>query len=114
MQKRKLNRHKLSKLWEEGGREPSKWCNQYLIKKGENYLLVEEATWYCYLVYLLSLPLILAILLLTFLYKTLEKTLMLVDKPIRPLAAAHLSLFTKKKYRTDLIYSNEVTRYDDC
>lgn len=114
MIKRKLNKDKVAKAWEDGGRIPSKWCNVYLVNKLDSYYLVEQANWISYLVYLLALPVLLIVLLIVVLHKILESIVGWLETPIEPIAAAHMSLFTKEKYRTDIVRKYDLDRYNNC
>ena len=114
MKKVKLNKQKLNEKWEEGGRVASRWCNYYLVAKGDKHYLIEVANWKAYLVSLVCSPLILILFVLSLIQWTINKIAERVDLSSTPVSKVLLTLFTKEKVRTDWVKKKDLHNFKDC
>ena len=114
MKKIKLNKQKLDEKWKEGGRVTSRWCNYYLIEKGDMHYLIEAANWKAYLVTLLCSPLLIILFVLYALHWLILQIAERVDLSRTPTGKVITTLFTKDKVRTDWVKKKDLHLFKDC
>lgn len=107
----KLDKTKLEESWSNGGRKANKWCNYYLVEKGNSKYLVEQSNLYAWLfVILLSpvlLPLLLLVVVVSFAHQALSWVADNTTFTIKPLSVVCMSAFTKDKVRSDWLKESE-------
>lgn len=104
----KLDKHRLGKLWVNGGRTPHKWCNYHLDTNIDGkYYLIERANKKAWLLWLLLLPIqLITLVVLLVATGVLKLAEMVVDGgwsevSINPIICVNSTIFNKGAIRKD-------------